>query len=182
MGDDEEEDEEEFDWQVEQEVYKECSEEELRALQTYGFGNQRSGVFARLQVRLQKLITSSSVKASHLLLMESDRVAEWNFLNETSKVKMTGRDLICWDCTDRRNWAMWLMSRTQRERRQQRGGRHGWTQRRLLFLLTITCEFIKVETLRLPQMFLCRLLSANINMSLQGRFLRGRWDNGAAEV
>lgn len=103
MGDDEEEDEEEFDWQVEQEVYKECSEEELRALQTYGFGNQRSGVFARLQVRLQKLITSSSVKASHLLLMESDRVAEWNFLNETSKVKMTGRDLICWDCTDRRN-------------------------------------------------------------------------------
>ncbi|XP_030277432.1 protein SHQ1 homolog [Sparus aurata] len=52
MGDDEEEDEEEFDWQVEQEVYKECSEEELRALQTYGFGNQRSGVFARLQEEL----------------------------------------------------------------------------------------------------------------------------------
>ncbi|KAM8757472.1 protein SHQ1 homolog isoform 1-T4 [Acanthopagrus schlegelii] len=52
MGDGEEDDEEEFDWQVEQEVYRECSEEELRALQTYGFGNQRSGVFARLQEEL----------------------------------------------------------------------------------------------------------------------------------
>lgn len=29
----------------------ESSEEELRSLQKYGFGNQRSGVFARLQVR-----------------------------------------------------------------------------------------------------------------------------------
>lgn len=84
-------------------MYRECSEEELRALQTYGFGNQRSGVFARLQVRLQILITSSSVKASHLLLMESDRGAEWKLLNETSKVKMKERDLICSDCTDRRN-------------------------------------------------------------------------------
>lgn len=52
MGDDEEEDDEEFDWQVEQEVYTESSEEELRALQKYGFGNQRSGVFARLQVKI----------------------------------------------------------------------------------------------------------------------------------
>ncbi|XP_044021730.1 protein SHQ1 homolog isoform X2 [Siniperca chuatsi] len=52
MGEDEDEDEEEFDWQVEQEVYKESSEEELRALQKYGFGNQRSGVFARLQEEL----------------------------------------------------------------------------------------------------------------------------------
>lgn len=51
MGDDEEDDEEEFDWQVEQEVYKESSVEELRAMQKYGFGCQRSGVFARLQVR-----------------------------------------------------------------------------------------------------------------------------------
>lgn len=49
--DHEEEDEEEFDWQIEQEVYTESSEEERRALQKYGFGNQRSGVFARLQVR-----------------------------------------------------------------------------------------------------------------------------------
>lgn len=51
MGDDEEDDEEEIDWQVEQEVYTESSEEELRALQKYGFGNQRAGVFARLQVK-----------------------------------------------------------------------------------------------------------------------------------
>ena len=56
MGDDE--DEEEFDWQVEQEVYKESSEEELKAMQTYGFGNLRSNVFARLQVRLQMVTTS----------------------------------------------------------------------------------------------------------------------------
>ncbi|XP_039653435.1 protein SHQ1 homolog isoform X1 [Perca fluviatilis] len=51
-GDDEDDDEEEFDWQVEQEVYKESSEEELRALPKYGFGNRRSGVFARLQEEL----------------------------------------------------------------------------------------------------------------------------------
>lgn len=56
MGEDEDEDEEEFDWQVEQEVFKESTEEELRAQQKYGFGNQRSGVFARLQVRLQIMI------------------------------------------------------------------------------------------------------------------------------
>ena len=63
MGDEEDEDEEEFDWHVEQEVYKESSEEELRAQQKYGFGNQRSGVFARLQVRLQ----ITSVK-SHIFM------------------------------------------------------------------------------------------------------------------
>ncbi|XP_053172198.1 protein SHQ1 homolog isoform X2 [Scomber japonicus] len=56
VGDDEEEDDEEFDWQVEQEVYTESSEEELRALQKYGFGNQRSGVFARLQEELSEVI------------------------------------------------------------------------------------------------------------------------------
>ncbi|XP_071376231.1 protein SHQ1 homolog [Centroberyx affinis] len=56
VGDDEEEDEEEFDWQVEQEVYTESSEEELGSLQKYGFGNQRSGVFARLQEELTDVI------------------------------------------------------------------------------------------------------------------------------
>uniref|UniRef100_A0A4W6FYI4 Protein SHQ1 homolog n=1 Tax=Lates calcarifer TaxID=8187 RepID=A0A4W6FYI4_LATCA len=56
VGDDKEEDEEEFDWQVEQEVYMESSEEELRSLQKYGFGNQRSGVFARLQEELSDVI------------------------------------------------------------------------------------------------------------------------------
>lgn len=57
MGDDE--DEDEFDWQVEQEVYKESSEEQLRAMQTYGFGSQRSGVFARLQVRLKMMMAAA---------------------------------------------------------------------------------------------------------------------------
>lgn len=56
---DEDEDEEEFDWQVEQEEYKESSEEELGALQKYGFGNQRSGVFARLQVSLSPSVFSA---------------------------------------------------------------------------------------------------------------------------
>ncbi|XP_017282459.1 protein SHQ1 homolog [Kryptolebias marmoratus] len=55
-GDDEEEDDEDFDWQVEQEVYAERSEEELSVLQKYGFGNQRSGVFARLQEELGDVI------------------------------------------------------------------------------------------------------------------------------
>lgn len=51
MGEEEDDDEEGFDWQVEQVVYQESSEEELNAMQMYGFGNKRSGVFARLQVR-----------------------------------------------------------------------------------------------------------------------------------
>lgn len=38
-------------------MYKESSEEELGALQKYGFGNQRCGVFARLQVRLEIWMT-----------------------------------------------------------------------------------------------------------------------------
>ncbi|KAG7261044.1 hypothetical protein CRUP_025183 [Coryphaenoides rupestris] len=57
-GDDdgEGEDEEEFDWQVEQEAYTERSEAELASLQKYGFGNQRAGVFARLQEELSDVI------------------------------------------------------------------------------------------------------------------------------
>ncbi|KAF6732315.1 SHQ1-like protein [Oryzias melastigma] len=51
-----EEDEEEFDWQIEQEVYKEKSEEELGLLQKYGFANQRCGVFHRLQEELCEVI------------------------------------------------------------------------------------------------------------------------------
>lgn len=39
---------------MEQVVYQESSEEELNAMQMYGFGNKRSGVFARLQVRLRR--------------------------------------------------------------------------------------------------------------------------------
>ncbi|KAM9859785.1 protein SHQ1 homolog isoform 1-T3 [Aulostomus maculatus] len=52
----EDEDEEEFDWQVEQEVYRESTAEELGAEQTYGFANRRSGVFARLQEELTDVI------------------------------------------------------------------------------------------------------------------------------
>ncbi|MEQ2247158.1 Hsp90 cochaperone shq1 [Ilyodon furcidens] len=48
--------EEEFDWEVEQEVYTDRSEEEQRTLQKYGFGNQRSGVFSRLQEELSDVI------------------------------------------------------------------------------------------------------------------------------
>uniref|UniRef100_A0A8C7QLP5 Protein SHQ1 homolog n=1 Tax=Oncorhynchus mykiss TaxID=8022 RepID=A0A8C7QLP5_ONCMY len=52
----EEDDEEEFDWQVEQEVYMDSSEEQLKELQKYGFGSQRSGVFTRLQEELSDVI------------------------------------------------------------------------------------------------------------------------------
>lgn len=41
-------------------MYQENSEEELKSMQTYGFGNLRSGVFARLQVSLFFLISSAS--------------------------------------------------------------------------------------------------------------------------
>ncbi|XP_077582025.1 protein SHQ1 homolog [Stigmatopora nigra] len=53
-GNDEE--EEDFNWEVEQEVYIERSEEELSGLQKYGFGNKRSGVFVRLQEELSDVI------------------------------------------------------------------------------------------------------------------------------
>ncbi len=46
-----EEEEEEFDWQIEQEVYTETPAETLKEYHKYGFGNLRSGVFTRLQVR-----------------------------------------------------------------------------------------------------------------------------------
>lgn len=47
----EEDDEDGFDWQVEQQVDMETLKEQLNKLQKYGFGNQRSGVFTGLQVR-----------------------------------------------------------------------------------------------------------------------------------
>ncbi|RXM96756.1 Protein SHQ1-like [Acipenser ruthenus] len=45
----EEEEEEEFDWQIDQTPYVVTTEEELNSLCKYGFGNQRAGVFTRLQ-------------------------------------------------------------------------------------------------------------------------------------
>uniref|UniRef100_A0A674C849 Protein SHQ1 homolog n=1 Tax=Salmo trutta TaxID=8032 RepID=A0A674C849_SALTR len=56
MDGEEEDDEDEFDWQVEQEVYMDTSEEQLKELQKYGFGSQRSGVFTRLQEELSDVI------------------------------------------------------------------------------------------------------------------------------
>lgn len=46
----EEEEEEEFDWEVEQTLHKEAAEGPLSLQCYYGFGNLRSGVFQRLQV------------------------------------------------------------------------------------------------------------------------------------
>lgn len=52
----EDEDEEEFDWQIEQQVYQEMPETQLAQMHTYGFGNQRAGVFTRLQEELIDVI------------------------------------------------------------------------------------------------------------------------------
>ncbi|XP_033822539.2 protein SHQ1 homolog [Periophthalmus magnuspinnatus] len=51
-----EEEEKEFDWQTEQLVYQETPEEQLTQMHKYGFGNQRTGVFARLQEELADVI------------------------------------------------------------------------------------------------------------------------------
>lgn len=102
-------------------------------------------------------------------------------LTDVFEVKMMKHDLMRWHCPDRRNWATWLMWRTQKEQQQQRGGWAGWKQRRLLFLLTITCEFIKVIPPPTPPPPGC-LLSADIHVSLQGWFVWGWWDKEAAEI
>uniref|UniRef100_A0A4W5RFJ1 Uncharacterized protein n=1 Tax=Hucho hucho TaxID=62062 RepID=A0A4W5RFJ1_9TELE len=49
-------DEDEFDWQVEQQVDMETSKEQLIELQKYGFGNKMSGVFTKLQEELSDVI------------------------------------------------------------------------------------------------------------------------------
>ncbi|NWU96985.1 SHQ1 protein, partial [Upupa epops] len=51
-----EEEEEEFDWEIEQTPYKESSEDALPPQYCYGFGNLRSGVFQRLQDELGEVI------------------------------------------------------------------------------------------------------------------------------
>ncbi|KAJ8259748.1 hypothetical protein GJAV_G00172970 [Gymnothorax javanicus] len=55
-AEDEEDEDEEFDWQVDQQVYEENTEDEMSSLQKYGFGNLRSGVFARLQDELGEIV------------------------------------------------------------------------------------------------------------------------------
>lgn len=47
----EQEEDEEFDWEIEQTLYEESREDHLCSSCGYGFGNQKSGVFRRLQVR-----------------------------------------------------------------------------------------------------------------------------------
>ncbi|XP_076984808.1 protein SHQ1 homolog isoform X2 [Tamandua tetradactyla] len=49
-------DDEEFDWQIEQSPYEEVSESALNPQCRYGFGNLRSGVFQRLQDELNDVI------------------------------------------------------------------------------------------------------------------------------
>lgn len=56
----EEEEEEEFDWQIDQTPYVVTTEEELNSLCKYGFGNQRAGVFTRLQDELGDVIDVKS--------------------------------------------------------------------------------------------------------------------------
>ncbi|XP_042307636.1 protein SHQ1 homolog isoform X3 [Sceloporus undulatus] len=50
------EEEEEFDWEIEQTLCEESKESFLCSLCTYGFGNQKSGVFKRLQDELNEVI------------------------------------------------------------------------------------------------------------------------------
>uniref|UniRef100_A0A8C8BQ48 Protein SHQ1 homolog n=1 Tax=Otus sunia TaxID=257818 RepID=A0A8C8BQ48_9STRI len=51
-----EEEEEEFDWEIEQTPYQESAENTLPLQHRYGFGNLRSGVFQRLQDELSDVI------------------------------------------------------------------------------------------------------------------------------
>ncbi|XP_004676606.1 PREDICTED: protein SHQ1 homolog [Condylura cristata] len=51
-----EDDDEEFDWEIEQSPYEEVSESALNLQCHYGFGNLRSGVFQRLQDELSDVI------------------------------------------------------------------------------------------------------------------------------
>lgn len=49
-----EDDDDEFDWEIEQSPYEEVPESALNPNCRYGFGNLRSGVFQRLQVCFSK--------------------------------------------------------------------------------------------------------------------------------
>ncbi|KTG06485.1 hypothetical protein cypCar_00003652, partial [Cyprinus carpio] len=55
-GCEEEDEDEEFDWQIEQEVYTEYPADTLKEYHKYGFGNLRSGVFTGLQEELNEVI------------------------------------------------------------------------------------------------------------------------------
>lgn len=72
--DDDEEEEEEFDWQIEQLVYQEPPEEQLAQMHTYGFGNQRAGVFTRLQEELTDVIDLKNPEGSTAVERRQARV------------------------------------------------------------------------------------------------------------
>ncbi|KAF7711405.1 protein SHQ1 homolog [Silurus meridionalis] len=69
-----EDDDEDFDWQVEQQPYVESSEEDLRTLQKYGFGNLRTGVFSRLQEELSEVIDVEDPENSTPAKRRADRL------------------------------------------------------------------------------------------------------------
>ncbi|XP_039189448.1 protein SHQ1 homolog isoform X1 [Crotalus tigris] len=50
------EEEEEFDWEIEQTLQKDYTEDSLCPSNTYGFGSQKSGVFRRLQDELNEVV------------------------------------------------------------------------------------------------------------------------------
>ncbi|XP_043831077.1 protein SHQ1 homolog [Dromiciops gliroides] len=55
-GESKEDEEEDFDWEIEQSPYEELTESDLNAQCHYGFGNLRTGVFKRLQDELSDVI------------------------------------------------------------------------------------------------------------------------------
>ncbi|XP_058258724.1 protein SHQ1 homolog isoform X1 [Hemibagrus wyckioides] len=66
--------EDDFDWQLEQQPYIESSEEDLKKLQKYGFGNLRTGVFSRLQEELSEVIDVEDPENSTPAERRSDRL------------------------------------------------------------------------------------------------------------
>ncbi|XP_060775237.1 protein SHQ1 homolog isoform X2 [Neoarius graeffei] len=66
--------EEDFDWQVEQQPYVESSEEDLKKMQKYGFGNFRTGVFSRLQEELSEVIDVEDPESSTHAMRRSNRL------------------------------------------------------------------------------------------------------------
>ncbi|XP_022518458.2 protein SHQ1 homolog [Astyanax mexicanus] len=72
--DEDEDEEEDFDWQVEQEPYVESSEDDLKKLQKYGFGNLRTGVFSRLQEELSDVIDLEDPENSTPAMRRSSRL------------------------------------------------------------------------------------------------------------
>uniref|UniRef100_W5MUY5 Protein SHQ1 homolog n=1 Tax=Lepisosteus oculatus TaxID=7918 RepID=W5MUY5_LEPOC len=68
-------DEEDFDWEVDQEVQVEITEEELGRLYKYGFGNQRAGIFTRLQDELSDVIDVKSPDSTSAAERRQGRLA-----------------------------------------------------------------------------------------------------------